>query len=255
MAQNNYIDELIKRQGHAINHDVKILKKNSRSSAIVRKLSRKLTGHAAKMFIKKRRANNIEKNKKREIKEQKNIVSVSSEPLPAFLLDRNIAVKSKELAKTVRSKTKEHSVKYAVPIPRVAGVSEKEAFKSITTGSKGKCHWKRMVTKPCFVGDNFTRKPPKYERFIRPMALRYKKAHVVHPELNSTSYLPILGIKKNPHSELYTNLGILSKGAVIEVNVSELGLVDSSGRIIWGKYAQVTNNPENDGCVNAVLLV
>lgn len=22
-----------------------------------------------------------------------------------------------------------------------------------------------------------------------------------------------------------------------------------------GKYAQVTNNPENDGCINAVLLV
>jgi ribosome biogenesis protein NSA2 len=24
---------------------------------------------------------------------------------------------------------------------------------------------------------------------------------------------------------------------------------------VWGKYAQVTNNPENDGCINAVLLV
>jgi len=29
--------------------------------------------------------------------------------------------------------------------------------------------WKRMVTKPCFVGEGFTRKPPKFERFIRPM--------------------------------------------------------------------------------------
>lgn len=26
-----------------------------------------------------------------------------------------------------------------------------------------------MVTKVTFVGDGFTRKPPKYERFIRPM--------------------------------------------------------------------------------------
>ena len=24
---------------------------------------------------------------------------------------------------------------------------------------------------------------------------------------------------------------------------------------LTGKYAQVTNNPENDGCINAVLLV
>ena len=26
-----------------------------------------------------------------------------------------------------------------------------------------------MVTKVCYVGEGFTRKPPKYERFIRPM--------------------------------------------------------------------------------------
>lgn len=34
-----------------------------------------------------------------------------------------------------------------------------------------------------YVGDGFTRKPPKYERFIRPTGLRMKKAHVTHPEL------------------------------------------------------------------------
>lgn len=55
--------------------------------------------------------------------------------------------------------------------------------------------------------------------------------------------------------------------------MSELGLVTQSGKVVWGKcsvklrvfyyvpsrstgkYAQVTNNPENDGCINAVLLV
>ena len=59
-----------------------------------------------------------------------------------------------------------------------------------------------MITKPTFgtcqslysskqgdanrelvVGPDFTRRPVKYERFIRPMGLRYKKAHVTHPEL------------------------------------------------------------------------
>ena len=29
--------------------------------------------------------------------------------------------------------------------------------------------WKRMVTKVTYVGEDFTRKPPKFERFIRPM--------------------------------------------------------------------------------------
>jgi len=35
-----------------------------------------------------------------------------------------------------------------------------------------------MITKPTFVGPDFTRRPVKYERFIRPMGLRYKKASV-----------------------------------------------------------------------------
>merc|ERR1711981_1530748 len=106
------------------------------------------------------------------------------------------------------------------------------------SGKRGQKSWKRMVSKVCVVPDNFTRKPPKYERFIRPMALRFKKAHVTHPELQATFCLPIVGVKKNPSSPMYT----------------QLGLVTQSGKVVWGKYAQVTNNPENDGCINAVLL-
>jgi ribosome biogenesis protein NSA2 len=54
---------------------------------------------------------------------------------------------------------------------------------------------------------------------------------------------------------MYSSLGVMTKGTVIEVSVEELGLVTPGGKVVWGKYAQVTNNPENDGCVNAVLLV
>ena len=36
-----------------------------------------------------------------------------------------------------------------------------------------------MVTKVTFVGDNFTRKPPKFERFIRPMGLRMNKVATI----------------------------------------------------------------------------
>ena len=52
---------------------------------------------------------------------------------------------------------------------------------------------------------------------------------------------------------MYTQLGVLTKGTVIEVNVSELGMVTAGGKVVFGKYAQITNNPENDGCINAVL--
>ena len=66
-----------------------------------------------------------------------------------------------------------------------------------------------------------------------------------------TVQLPILSVKKNPHNPLYTQLGVLTKGTIIEVNVSELGMVTTNGKVVWGKWAQVTNTPENEGCVNA----
>lgn len=96
-------------------------------------------------------------------------------------------------------------------------------------------------------------------------------------ELKATFQLPIIGVKKNPQSPMYTQLGVITKGTVIEVNVSELGLVTAGGKVVWGKYAQVTNNPvrlsltlplplellltpsihskDLDGTVNGVLLV
>ena len=136
--------------------------------------------------------------------------------------------------------------------------------------------------------------------------------HSGSPELKATFNLDLLGVKKNPQSAMYTSLGVITKGTVIEVNVAELGLVTTTGKVVWGKcsptslthlltlsltlthslalslslfrsdglsllpcsfalsrfpscthpavtlpgkYAQVTNNPENDGCINAVLLV
>jgi len=48
-------------------------------------------------------------------------------------------------------------------------------------------------------------------------ALRFKKAHVTHPELKATFCLPIIGVKKNPSSPMYTGLGVITKGTVIEV--------------------------------------
>lgn len=107
--------------------------------------------------------------------------------------------------------------KWEVPLPKVRSVSEAEAFKVVRTGKSKRKAWKRLVTKMCFVGDTFTRKPPKFERFIRPMGLRVKKANVTHPELKTTFQLPIIGVKKNPSSPMYTTLGVITKGTIIEV--------------------------------------
>jgi ribosome biogenesis protein NSA2 len=116
-------------------------------------------------------------------------------------------------------------------------------FSVVKTGKKtAKKSWKRMITKPTFVGPGFTRRPVKYERFIRPMGLRYKKANVTHPELSVTVQLPIISVKKNPQNPLYTQLGVLTKGTIIEVNVSELGLVTAGGKVVWGRYARKSRN-------------
>lgn len=47
--------------------------------------------------------------------------------------------------------------------------------------------------------------------------LRFNKAHVTHPELKATFCLPIIGVKKNPTSTMYTSLGVITKGTIIEV--------------------------------------
>lgn len=50
-------------------------------------------------------------------------------------------------------------------------------------------------------------------------ALRFKKAHVTHPELKATFCLPLIGVKKNPSSTMYTSLGVITKGTIIEVSM------------------------------------
>jgi len=222
--------------------------------------AQKVTGLRAKLYHKKRHAEKIEMKKKIAMhEERKNKHEQESNPnqnaLPPYLMDRAVSSAAKILSNTIKQKRKEKAGKWTVPLPKVRGISESEIFRVIKSGkTKGK-QWKRMITKPTFVGEGFTRKPPKYERFIRPMGLRFKKAHVTHPELKTTFYLDILGVKKNPSSPLYTQLGVLTRGTIIEVNVSDLGLVTQSGKVVWGKFAQITNNPENDGCINALLLV
>jgi len=260
MPQNEHIELAQKRHGRRFDHDEKLRKKNARSSHKASMKAKKLHGLKAKLYNKKRHSEKIQMKKAIKMHEEKQTKAKDSDnvqegAVPAYLLDRETQTRAKVLSNMVKQKRKEKAGKWSVPIPKVKAMGEDEVFKVLATGKRKKKTWKRMVTKVTYVGDEFTRKPPKYERFIRPMALRFKKAHVTHPELKATFCLPMIGVKKNPNSPMYTQLGVITKGTVIEVNVSELGLVTTGGKVVWGKYAQVTNHPENDGCINAVLLV
>ncbi|CAB3995628.1 ribosome biogenesis NSA2 homolog [Paramuricea clavata] len=260
MPQNEHIELSQKRYGRRLDHFERKRKKEAREVHERAEHAKKLHGLRAKIYNKKRHAEKVQMKKTIKMHQEKktktrNEEDVPDGAVPAYLLDREGQSRAKVLNNMIKQKRKEKAGKWEVPLPKVKAVGENEVFKVVKTGKTRRKGWKRMVTKACYVGEGFTRKPPKYERFIRPMGLRFKKAHVTHPELKATFCLPIIGIKKNPQSPMYTSLGVITKGTVIEVNVSELGLVTQGGKVVWGKYAQVTNNPENDGCINSVLLV
>lgn len=40
---------------------------------------------------------------------------------------------------------------------------------------------------------------------------------------------------------MYTSLGVITKGTIIEVNISELGMVTQGGKVVWAKFAQVSD--------------
>ena len=260
MPQNEHIELHRKRHGRRLDYAEKKRKKDAREVRRVSAKAKKLRGLKAKIYNKERFKQKIQMKKTIKMHEEKKSKKRSDDQVPdgavpAYLLDREGQSQAKVLSNMIKQKRKEKAGKWDVPLPKVRATSDSEVFKVMATGKRKKNQWKRMVTKVTFVGEGFTRKPPKFERFIRPMGLRFKTAHVTHPELKSTFHLPIIGVKKNPSSPMYTSLGVITKGTVIEVNVSELGLVTQSGKVVWGKYAQVTNHPENDGCINAVLLV
>ncbi len=259
MPQNNYIERDIRKFGRRLDHEERLRKADSRRAKKISKKSRKLRGIKAKIFHKERYKEKV--NIKKAIKAHQEKLAETKpnkklkNPVPAFLMDRETTNTNKILSNMIKQKRKEKAGKWKVPIAKVKAMSEAEMFSILRTGKRGRKAWKRVITKATFVPQNYTRKPPKYERFIRPSGLRFKKANVTHPELQTTFYLDIVGVKRNPQSTLFTNLGVLTKGTVMEVNVTELGLVTQNGKVILSKYAQITNNPENDGCINAVLLV
>lgn len=261
MPQNEHIEQHQKRYGRRLDHEERTRKREAREVHKRSKFLRTVKGFKAKLASKQRYTEKAEMRRKirdhevKSVTERNTVEKGPKNALPSFLMDRSDADRAKILSNSLKQKRKEKAGKWAVPIQKVKNVTEDEMLRAVTSGKRGKKQWKRMVNKVTFVGETFTRRMPKFERFIRPMGLRFKKAHVTHPELKATFCLPIVGVKKNPQGKMYTGLGIITKGTVIEVNVSELGLVTPSGKVVWGKYAQVTNNPENDGCINAILLV
>ncbi|KAK7951441.1 ribosomal protein S8e [Apiospora aurea] len=230
MPQNEYMDRFRRLHGRRFDHEERSRKKEARQAHKQSEDAQNLRGLRAKLNQQKRHKEKIQMRKQLKAHEERDVKSAGdkdpSAPLPNYLLDRSNPSTAKALSTAIKNKRKDAAARFAVPLPKVKGIAEEEMFKVIQTGKKvNKKSWKRMITKP--------------------MGLRYKKANVTHPTLGVTVFLPILAVKKNPSNPLYTQLGVLTKGTVLEINVSELGLTTTS----------ITNNPDTEGCVNAVLLV
>ena len=192
-----------KRYGKRFDHEERTRKKEARAVHEVAEKSQSLHGLKGKLHAKQRykekakmrKAIKAHEEKDAQVKQPKN---TEEGAIPAYLLDRNEVNRTKVLSNMIKQKRKEKAGKWKVPVEKVKPMSEEEMFKVMKTGKRKQKAWKRVVNKISFVGQDFVRKPPKFERFIRPTGLRFKRAHVTHPELKTTFHLDILGVKKNP---------------------------------------------------------
>merc|ERR1711881_772472 len=175
-----------KRQGYRLDYHEKKRKKEARVVKDRAKKAHKMIGLKAKLYHKQRHREKVQMKKTLKLHEERNAKAkpcddnVDKRAKPAYLLDREQQSRAKVLSNMIKQKRKEKAGKWDVPLPAVKAQSDADVFKVVKSGKRKQKSWKRMVTKVCVVPENFTRKPPKYERFIRPMALRFKKAHVTH---------------------------------------------------------------------------
>lgn len=188
--------------------------------------AQKIVGLKAKILHAKRHAEKVQLKKTLKAHDERNVKQKDSAAspdgaLPTYLLDREGQKDAKALSTAIKEKRKDKAAKYAVPLPKVRGIAEDEMFKVMRTGKSKKKAWKRMVTKATFVGEGFTRKPVKMERFVRPMALRYKKANVTHRKPFPCIYLRYLLTFYPSRSESHfptSNIGRQKKPSITDVH-------------------------------------
>ncbi|CAI8022573.1 Ribosome biogenesis protein NSA2 homolog [Geodia barretti] len=242
MPQNEYIELFRKRHGYRLDHFEKKRKKLGREPHARAEYAKKIHGLKAKLYNKKRYAEKVVMRKKikqheeRKTKNRRDDV-VPEGAVPPYLLDREGQSRAKVLSNMIKQKRKEKAGKWTVPLPKVRAVGEDEVFKVLRSGKRRKKSWKRMVTKVTYVGEGFTRKLQVRE-VHQTDGSSIQEGHVTHPELKATFHLPIIGVKKNPQSPTFTNLGVITKGTIIEVRYlwSSLCIHLLLSPLIPGKY-------------------
>merc|ERR1712113_1013717 len=258
MPQNDYIQDYQRNHRQILQYYERHLKKKNKTVYIKHT---KMYGLRAKIYARKRFLKKVHTKKTISSfkthgtpRPEHNTCSKLKNALPVYLLERS-KNDSLKFSKNDEEKSWKPKKIKSLPIPTFRPTLDDSIFKVNSTKKSSSPKQKKKITKVTFVGPSFTPKGPNYEEFIYPNGLRMSEANVTHPELKMTFRLKILGVKKNPNGTIYTNLGVITEGTIIEIDVSDLGLVTAAGKIVLGKFAQVTNRPENDGTINAILLI
>ncbi|KAK9912414.1 hypothetical protein M0R45_036281 [Rubus argutus] len=163
MPQGDYIELHRKRYGYRRDYFELKRKKEARQPHKHSEIAQKARGIKGKIIAKKNYA---------EKALMKKTLAMHEESSTRHNVDDDVhegaSSNISTLSNSIKQKRKERAGKWEVPLPKVRPVAEDEMFKVLRTGKRKTKQWKRMITKATFVGPGFTRKPPKYERFIRP---------------------------------------------------------------------------------------
>jgi len=241
MPQNEHIELHQKRYGKRLDHEERKRKRDAREVHERAEYAKKTRGLKAKLYNKQRRNEKIQMKKTIALHEEKKTKKKEATPvpdgaIPAYLMDREGQSQAKALNNMIKQKRKEKAGKWSVPLPKVKAMDEMEVMKVVRTGRSKRKAWKRMITKHTYVGEGFTRKPPKFERFIRPMALRTKKAHVTHPQDLSewrTQHQPIVEVSEEVLETVVVDAVVTVDVVTVDADVETAAVdvaVDVEGR-------------------------
>jgi ribosome biogenesis protein NSA2 len=198
------MERFAKQHGKRLDHDERKRKRQAREGHAGSEKAQNYRGLRAKLYQEKRRKEKIQMKKQIRAHEERNVKSSeaaepSNTPLPAYLLDRSNEQNAKALSSAIKNKRAEKAAKFSVPLPKVRGIAEEEMFKVVKTGKKtAKKSWKRMITKPTFVGPDFTRRPVKYERFVSASCNHLSKIHTYALSDSSAPWVSVTKRQTSP---------------------------------------------------------
>lgn len=123
-----------KLHGRRLDHEERLRKRTAREGHEASEKAQNLRGLRAKMHAEKRHKEKIQMKKAIRAHEERNVKSAPGDkepanPIPAYLLDRSNPTSAKALSSAIKNKRSEKAARFAVPLPKVRGISEEEMFK------------------------------------------------------------------------------------------------------------------------------